>query len=249
MSQAAPINTTPVDGPSSGRRGFLRGLVTLPLIGGGVTLIGNPTAAAVPAENPELIQLGRRLIEAEAAWKQAEEHRQQVRALCAQMWPSVPEGLLRSREVPVATVTLTDMDDKEVRPYRWIYLAGSLRESATHDYGCGPRSKAGRAIRKLIPVAEAYEAARKHAKEMSGFEAAETAAYHRRCDIETVAADIAEAPAHTAEGLRIKAAALAIWAGDKQSELYYRAALVSGPALAQAVLAVLGPASSSAVEG
>ncbi|TGD96197.1 hypothetical protein [Methylobacterium nonmethylotrophicum] len=34
-------------GPSS-RRGFLRGLTTLPLIGGGVTLIGSPTAAAVP---------------------------------------------------------------------------------------------------------------------------------------------------------------------------------------------------------
>lgn len=33
--------------PSS-RRGFLRGLATLPLIGGGVTLIGRPTAAAVP---------------------------------------------------------------------------------------------------------------------------------------------------------------------------------------------------------
>ena len=31
------------------RRAFLRGLASLPLIGGGVTLIGNPTAAAVPA--------------------------------------------------------------------------------------------------------------------------------------------------------------------------------------------------------
>ncbi|HMO28597.1 hypothetical protein [Enterovirga sp.] len=34
-------------GPSD-RRGFLRGLVSLPLIGGCVTLIGQPTAAAVP---------------------------------------------------------------------------------------------------------------------------------------------------------------------------------------------------------
>lgn len=34
-------------GPSD-RRGFLRGLATLPLIGGGVTLIGNPTRAAEP---------------------------------------------------------------------------------------------------------------------------------------------------------------------------------------------------------
>ncbi len=30
------------------RRTFLRGLASLPLIGGGVTLVGNPTAAAVP---------------------------------------------------------------------------------------------------------------------------------------------------------------------------------------------------------
>lgn len=30
------------------RRGFLRGLASLPLVGGGVTLIGKPTAAAVP---------------------------------------------------------------------------------------------------------------------------------------------------------------------------------------------------------
>lgn len=35
----------------SDRRGFLRGLVSLPLIGGGVTLIGKPTAAAVPVSD------------------------------------------------------------------------------------------------------------------------------------------------------------------------------------------------------
>ena len=32
----------------SDRRGFLRGLVSLPLIGGGVTLIGSPSAVAAP---------------------------------------------------------------------------------------------------------------------------------------------------------------------------------------------------------
>ena len=36
------------------RRGFLRGLTTLPLIGGGVTLIGNPTRAAEPV-SPALL--------------------------------------------------------------------------------------------------------------------------------------------------------------------------------------------------
>lgn len=36
-----------MSGPSD-RRGFLRGLVSLPLIGGGVTLIGSPSAVAEP---------------------------------------------------------------------------------------------------------------------------------------------------------------------------------------------------------
>lgn len=33
------------------RRGFLRGLVSLPLIGGSVALVGRPTAAAVPVSD------------------------------------------------------------------------------------------------------------------------------------------------------------------------------------------------------
>lgn len=37
------------------RRGFLRGLASLPLIGGGVTLIGNPTAVAAAPEYRELL--------------------------------------------------------------------------------------------------------------------------------------------------------------------------------------------------
>lgn len=42
------------------RRGFLRGLTMLPLIGGGVTLIGNPTATAVP--------VSQKLIDSYKAW-------------------------------------------------------------------------------------------------------------------------------------------------------------------------------------
>jgi hypothetical protein len=37
------------------RRGLLRGLISLPLIGGGVTLIGSPTAVAEPV-TPRLLQ-------------------------------------------------------------------------------------------------------------------------------------------------------------------------------------------------
>lgn len=45
-----PNTTVPAaaTGLPNARRAFLQGLVSLPLIGGGVTLIGNPTAAAEP---------------------------------------------------------------------------------------------------------------------------------------------------------------------------------------------------------
>lgn len=42
-------------GRNASRRGFLSGLARLPLIGGGITLIGAPTKAAVPV-TPQLMK-------------------------------------------------------------------------------------------------------------------------------------------------------------------------------------------------
>ncbi|MCJ2056324.1 hypothetical protein MKL09_07150 [Methylobacterium sp. J-048] len=54
----------------NGRRGFLRGLVSLPLIGGGVTLIGAPTAVAAPVTE--------RLMREYANWIAFEHYRAQI---------------------------------------------------------------------------------------------------------------------------------------------------------------------------
>ena len=51
----------------SDRRAFLRGLASLPMIGGGVTLIGNPTAAAVPA-TPQLLDAYNEWLDLERSW-------------------------------------------------------------------------------------------------------------------------------------------------------------------------------------
>ncbi len=53
------------------RRSFLRGLVTLPLVGGSVALIGQPTAAAVPVSDGLL-----RNYEAWLAWERYQLHRE-----------------------------------------------------------------------------------------------------------------------------------------------------------------------------
>ena len=58
------------------RRSFLSGLASLPQIGGGVTLIGNPTAAAVPVTDTLLERYGLFLaIEAREALIECRERR------------------------------------------------------------------------------------------------------------------------------------------------------------------------------
>lgn len=59
-------------GPAS-RRGFLSGLVSLPLIGGGVTLIGRPSAVAEPVSSQLLDTYGTWLFY-ERRWLQFERY-------------------------------------------------------------------------------------------------------------------------------------------------------------------------------
>ncbi|MCJ2084338.1 hypothetical protein [Methylobacterium sp. J-090] len=71
-----PNDTVPAaaSGLPSPRRGFLRGLLTLPLIGGGVTIIGNPTAAAEPVTDA-LLDSYDAWLESERRWLQWQRQR------------------------------------------------------------------------------------------------------------------------------------------------------------------------------
>ena len=69
------------------RRGFLRGLAHLPLIGGGVTILGNPTAAAEPVTE--------QLLDAYSEWLFYE-----CRLLCLERWPDNPKA---ERFIPAGT--------------------------------------------------------------------------------------------------------------------------------------------------
>ena len=60
------------------RRSFLRGLAHLPLIGGGVTILGNPTAAAEPVTE-------------ELLWNYREWLQMELRFLTYEMGPQTPE--------------------------------------------------------------------------------------------------------------------------------------------------------------
>ena len=87
------------------RRGFLRGLAGLPLVGGAVTLIGQPTAAAVPA-TPELLEAYRNWLHMERrmlAWEMAEGDPRAFDVLMHQFRPNDVGALFHDDAPPPST--------------------------------------------------------------------------------------------------------------------------------------------------
>ena len=75
-------------------RDFLRGLASLPLIGGGVTILGNPTAAAVPV-TPHLMQSYLTWLEYEhrmTAFEMAGHQIEASKEIRKQVWFDTPGG-------------------------------------------------------------------------------------------------------------------------------------------------------------
>ena len=76
------------------RRGFLRQLCILPMIGGGVTLIGTPTAAAVPVTR-DLLESYNTWLEQERrwlAWERAGCNRERFQTAMKVTWFDVPSA-------------------------------------------------------------------------------------------------------------------------------------------------------------
>jgi hypothetical protein len=90
----------------TGRRGFLRGLAALPLIGGGVTLIGNPTAAAVP--------VSRVLLHAYGQWLHMER-----RILLHEMYPDPEQRRWANMLSPVGCNRGVDLYHLPSSPMDW----------------------------------------------------------------------------------------------------------------------------------
>lgn len=87
------------------RRSFLRGLATLPLIGGAVTLIGQPTAAAMPA-TPQLLESYRNWLHMERrmlAWELAEGDPYAFDVLMHHFRPNDVGGLFHDDAPPPST--------------------------------------------------------------------------------------------------------------------------------------------------
>jgi antitoxin (DNA-binding transcriptional repressor) of toxin-antitoxin stability system len=259
MAQADSQNTTnatPID-----RRGAL-GLFGRVL--GGSALAG---AGALPAlsENSDWLQPFRAMARKEApaiialqpmfqnAWTvycQAQTGKEIARTRCDEIWPVPPAELVFANEwQPDYCHSRKDTDPEGHQvsePPRFVLTADALR-SSLQDYGYGPRTKRGKAVRRLIPVAEQHQMAREAALELSGLTAALVTRQLAAEQLTDIAEKILSEDAQTLVGLHIKARALcALAAMDEHTyggHSQLKAPIVGmlhGVALAENIARVIG---------
>jgi hypothetical protein len=170
------------------------------------------------AENPALMALQPAFQKAWAGYCFAQAEKVAARERCDAIWPATPTDLAftdRNEVFYIYRRADTDPEGREVpqkgrpphSPLHYVARAHDLR-SALDDPGNGPRSKAGKAIRRLIPIAEQHEAAREAAKQGSGLSAALAARAEAAELLTRVAEQILKQEAQTLVGLHTKARAV-----------------------------------------
>ena len=233
---------------TASRRAFLRGAaIAIPA----AIVAATPVLAATTPEGAELLARGRELTRAEAAFADADAKRIAARALYDSMCPEIPQDLVLANRDPSpfnwCGKPEVDVEGKEVyradvpgagpgfpAGRRYILTLSSLKIDA-QDYA--PRTRIGREVRRRIPIAEEYEAAVQRAKDASRIEAAAEARRLAGDDLEDLAQAIGEVRALTADGVVIKARAMAACARISPAK-YHIGSIMIGPGLAEDIVRI-----------
>ncbi|MGM4886333.1 hypothetical protein [Tardiphaga sp. 11_C7_N12_6] len=231
------------------RRGFLgRDAAALAVAAGvNVAATTRPAPAAIgPAEDPQIVEMGRRLNERLCPPVPDEIKRpdnwddRRMFAGCAE-----EETDIEGKRLPLRLEGCGD-GFKRCPPPRWLIRADRLEEAIEDGQIHAPaRSKLGRHLRKVvIPAARKYEAERAAAIEASDLAASGTAAYWAGHELEKLAYEAAEAEPTTMDGVVIIAQALGAYAVAEAAHYMHvykgRSAQIVGESLARSLLRVTG---------
>jgi hypothetical protein len=186
--------------------------------GGTATAFASPPSAA-PPENPRLLKLGRMLEAVEKAaaesWDRMAAAQEQFDAIC----PAVPNELVLNDGPPYGSKWRDyaeremNLDYENVSPRRDVISAEHLKHGiASGDLEADRRTRSGKYVRDLVCAAEQYEAAVKEARQAVGADEAHAALSNARCKLGRLARAICWTPAHTGDGIAIKARAMLIQA-------------------------------------
>lgn len=201
-------------------------------------------ATPAPAENPDLLAAGNALAKAEAAFLKADEAKAAARRAFDAICPGMPEELITQSgsvlgyccegEVdgelnPVYPPAAVDENGTTYYPApRRILSSHRLRDTIAHE---APRSKYVREAKKMLPIAERYEAEFMAARQVAGLPAAIEARFWAGHEVTNIAERIKDMPAVTWAGIGVKARAIVACSriGDREN---YGALLYAAPLLA-----------------
>ena len=219
------------DCSQNSRRGFLRILAALAPAAG---LASAPISAVArpegPDEDPALLAIRRRALELDQQWESAREAQREANRIFAELRAPFPTALLVERADAVVT---PGTEDKYVFTVEWLRDLVAKRPS---------RAPGGRALRRKLKIAKAYEANLVAARKTAG-----TIEAYRRLDavdaeIEQLAEDAFAYAPRTRAGLFALAQAFMFRHGpndDNHRGLCLQAARPL--ALAEAVIRLLAP--------
>jgi hypothetical protein len=211
------------------------------LFGAAATLAPS-SARAAQRENPALATAGIRLAPALAAYHRARQRKLEARAAYERIAPAIPDEMLGNRDHVRWGFTEAERDCEGKVIFRRDNPRGNaIIRSANLEgaiAGFGENSVIADIARCLLPAALAFEAREQAARESVGLDTAIDAEFRTSRDVEHIALSIAEMPACTAAGVRIKAEALTA-CGEIGTQMLYRACVLIGPELASAALQIL----------
>lgn len=219
------------------RRSFLRGSAAV-LAPVSIAAAAAPSVLSSAPEGARLLQLGNDLEEAAGALRLAESRKREARTHYERIAPQPPEELIvrRGEEWSDAQDEM-DVEGERILTngrFRRVMYSSGLRIDV-EDYR--PRTKAGRAVRQRLKIAESYEAAIERAKIDSGIGDAIEARYWAAREVHRISEKIVGEPARTTAGLAVKARAL-ILCQSLEPKGQYWSMLYWGPTLAENILAV-----------
>jgi hypothetical protein len=201
------------------RRGILHGLATLPLIGGGASLIGLPTPAAAtePSKSDEgLIDLVRR-------WEELESEHDQLVSIQDERY----EAFAAIRDQPIAELIRAAEDDRffgtgfgAQRSNIWACIDIERIQEPDYDYVRPSEYWSARTARheELKRGVETYRNQRKAAMVQSGLQEVNDQIDALWELISPVQAAIISTPAHTLAGVAAKAKLAAQYMTDAMAE-------------------------------
>jgi hypothetical protein len=201
-------------------------------------------ATSAPTENPDLLAAGQELAKAEAVFLKADAAKEAAHRAFDAICPKMPDELVTGADSvlghccegevdgelnPVYPPAAVDENGKTYYPGpRRILSSQRLRDTVAHE---APRSRYVREAKKMLPVAERYEAEFEAARQTAGLPSATEVRYWAGHEVAKLAERIKDMPAATWAGIGIKARAIVACSriGDREN---YGALLYAAPLLA-----------------